>query len=154
MAAIAHRAVCLDGHPALTGPVGRKGKVQVLYGFIALPRPIDDRFGPFQITRNEILKKTLQFRYGKGELILTDLGGIDPIIGQPGDNFLQTLLMPVNIGICLDLRPVDRVFIFFKIIWIARGGFYLFNNGSIRLGINAIDTAADIEAKLIRFDLV
>jgi len=49
---------------------------------------------------------------------------------------------------------MDRLLIFFKIDRISCGGFYFFNDGSIRFGINAVDAAADNEAESIRFNLV
>ena len=87
-------------------------------------------------------------------MVLTDITGIDLEIGQPGNNFFQALLAPVNIGIGFDLRPVDRLLIFFKIIRISRGGFYFFNDGSTRFVINTVNAAADNEAKSICFNLV
>jgi hypothetical protein len=84
----------------------------------------------------------------------TDFTAIDLVIGQLGCNFFQALLAAINIGVCFDLRPVDWRLIFFKIIRISRGGFYFFNDGSVRFGINAVDAAADNEAKPIRFNLV
>ena len=80
-------------------------------------------------------------------MIFTGRTGVDLVIGQPDNNFFQALLAPINIGICFDLGPVYRVFIFFKIIGISRGGFYFFNDGAIRFGINAVDTAANIYVK-------
>ena len=85
---------------------------------------------------------------------LTDLTGIDLVIGKLSGDFIQMVLAGIKVCICFDLSPVKRMLVFFKIIRIARGGFYFFDDSVIQFAVNAVDAAADDQAKSIGFNRV